>query len=198
MKNLAKIGIVAAVLFIFVLIVMGIYNGLVDKQENARCAWSQVDNVLQRRHDLIPKYEKIVKAYAKHEKEVFVAVTEARAAMEKATVSIDPKDLDNPEKFKKFQEAQSNYQSALGRLMVVVEKYPDLKADALFMKFLDEVAGAENRISVERKRYNEAVTVYNKALRQFPNNVLSGIGDFKRMPLFEASEEAKKSPEITL
>ncbi len=196
MKNLAKAGIIAGVLFIFVLILWGMYTSLVDKQEDARLAWSQVDNVLQRRHDLLPNYERVVKAYTKHEKEVLVAVTEARAAMEKATVKFDAKDLDDPEKFKKFQEAQTNYQSALGRLMVVVEQYPDLKADKLFMSFLDEIAGTENRISVERKRYNEKVTVYNKALRKYL--IFKDILGFERMPLFEASEEARKTPTVGL
>jgi len=197
MKDLLKIGIVAGVLFIFALITMGMYNNMVDKQEEARLAWSQVDNVLQRRHDLLPNYERVVKAYAKHE-QIYVAVAEARSALEKATVKFDAKDLDNPEKFKKFQEAQANYQSALGRLMVVVEQYPDLKADKLFTRFLDEIAGTENRISVERKRYSQKATDFNKALRQFPTNILAGLGVFKRMPLFEASEESRKVPQINL
>lgn len=195
MNNLLKIGIVAVVLFIFSIICWGMYTSLVDKQEDARLAWAQVENVLQRRHDLLPNYERVVKAYAKHE-QLYVAVAEARTAMEKATAKFDAKDLDNPEKFKKFQEAQNNYQSALSRLLVVVEQYPDLKADKIFMKFLDEIAGSENRISVERKRYNEKATVYNKTIRKYL--IFKDIIGFKRMQLFEASEEAKRPPVINL
>ncbi|MDP2907470.1 MAG: LemA family protein [Nanoarchaeota archaeon] len=195
MNNLLKIGIVAGVLFFFSIICWGMYTSLVDKQEDARLAWAQVENVLQRRHDLLPNYERVVKAYAKHE-QLYIAVAEARTAMEKATVKFDAKDLDNPEKFKKFQEAQSNYQSALSRLMVVVEQYPDLKADKIFMKFLDEIAGSENRISVERMRYNKAATIYNKTIRKYL--IFKDIFGFNRMSLFEASEEAKRPPVINL
>jgi len=195
MNNLLKIGIVAVVLFFFSIICWVMYTSLVDKQEDARLAWAQVENVLQRRHDLLPNYERVVKAYAKHE-QLYVAVAEARTAMEKATAKFDAKDLNNPEKFKKFQEAQNNYQSALSRLLVVVEQYPDLKADKIFMKFLDEIAGSENRISVERKRYNEKATVFNKTIRKYL--IFKDIFGFKRMQLFEASEEAKRPPVINL
>jgi len=194
-NNLLKIGIVAGVLFIFSIICWGMYTSLVDKQEDAKLAWAQVENVLQRRHDLLPNYERVVKAYTKHE-QLYIAVAEARAALQKATVKFDAKDLESPEKFKEFQEAQNNYQNALSRLLVVVEQYPELKADKVFMKFLDEIAGSENRISVERKRYNEKATVYNKAIRKYI--IFKDILGFKRMALFEASEEAKKPPVINM
>lgn len=195
MNNTIKIGIVAGVLFIFSIICWVMHNSLVDKQEDAMCQWAQVDNVLQRRHDLLPNCERVVNAYSEH-KQVSIAVTEVKAAMEKATVKFNAKDLDNPEKFKEFQEAQNNYQNARSRLLALVGQDPELRDDRIFMKFLDEIAGSENRISVERKRYNEKATVYNKAIRKYI--IFKDIMGFKRMALFEASEEAKKPPVINM
>lgn len=195
MNNTLKIGIVAGVLFIFSIVCWVIHNDLVEKQEIAMCQWAQVDNVVQRRHDLLPNYERAVNAYSKH-KQICLAVAEVKAAMEKATVKFDAKDLDNPEKFKEFQEAQNNYQNARMRLLALVGQDPELRDDRIFMKFLDEIAGSDNRICVERKRYNEKATVYNTALRQYI--IFKDILGFNRMALFEASEEAKKPPVINM
>lgn len=195
MNKTTKIGIVGGIAIIFIFMMMGIYNGHVNRQENARQAWSQVENVLQRRMDLIPNYVEIVKGYAKHEKELLTEITEARAQAGKMNITAD--DLENEEKFNKYIEAQNRVQSSLSRLLVVVENYPNLKANENFLKLQDELAGTENRISVERKRYNEAATEYNKALRKFPRNIMAGVGDFKRMPLFKAEEGTEKAPKIS-
>lgn len=191
-----KMGIVVGVLFITVLFCLSVYNGLVDKQENARMAWSQVENVTQRRMDLIPNYVEVVKAYAKHEKELLVAVTEARSKAGQTNISADDLNNMDPEKFKQYQAAQSQLTGALSRLMVVVEKYPELKSNENFLKLQDELAGSENRISTERRRYNKAVTEYNKALRRISGKLFAGVGDFNRMPLFKADEAAKTVPKV--
>lgn len=194
MTRMVKLGIVAVVIFLFVITMIGIYNGLVDKQETARKSWSQVENMTQRRADLIPNLVETVQGYARHEKSVLTAVTEARSMA--TAVKIDPKDLENPEKFQQYVEAQKKLDGALSRLLVVVEQYPQLKANEGFLKLQDQLEGAENRISVERKRYNEAATEYNKAIRKFPGNIFTGIWDFKPLALFKADEKAKEVPKV--
>jgi LemA protein len=161
-----------------------VYNGIIKRDQAVKSAWAQVENQLQRRYDLIPNYVEVVKGYAKHEREVFIQVTEARAKVGGAS-TID-------EKIK----ANTELSSALARLLAVVEAYPNLKANENFIRLQDELAGTENRIAVERKRYNEAVKSYNQYIKVFPHNIIARMFDFKESPFFEAPGEAKAPPKI--
>lgn len=164
---------------------VGRYNHLVTLNESVATAWAQVENVLQRRNDLIPNLVNTVKGYAAHEQKVFIDVTEARAKVGGATTI--------PEKV----EANNQLTAALGRLLLVVERYPDLKANQNFLALQDELAGTENRIAVERMRYNEAVKAYNVFVRRFPNNFLAMIFGYARENIyFKAEEGAKTAPEV--
>jgi LemA protein len=193
MKRGTKITLIIAAIVVAILLVVGLgffsyivgtYNSLVKKDEGVKTAWAQVENQLQRRMDLIPNYVETVKGYAKHEREVFIEVTEARA---KVAGAVTPS-----------QQIETNTElsAALSRLLLVVERYPDLKANQNFIRLQDELAGTENRIAVERMRYNEAVRDYNVYIRRFPNNILAGIFGFGRATLFEAPEEASKPPKV--
>jgi LemA protein len=162
----------------------GNYNKFVQMDVGIKAAWSQVENQLQRRYDLIPNLVETVKGYAKQEKDVLVEVTEARAKVGGAGTI--------PDKI----TANNQLTGALSRLMVVVERYPDLKSNQNFMKLQDELAGTENRIAVERMRYNEAVKVYNEAIRSFPANILAGMYGFKEAAFFESPKEAKTAPKV--
>ena len=183
-----KLLIIAAIVIIVILIpysyLKGTYNSLVTMDESVKGAWAQVENQLQRRYDLIPNYVETVKGYAAHEKEVFVKVTEARSKVAGAG-SINEK-----------IQANNQLTSALSRLMVVVERYPDLKANQNFIALQDELAGTENRISVARMRYNEAVKTYNVSIRKFPQNIIANMFDFERAEFFEAPKEAKEVPKV--
>ncbi len=183
-KSLIVIGVIVLIILIFLFSVLGTYNRLVALDEGVKTAWSQVENQLQRRLDLIPNYVETVKGYAKHEREVLTEVTKARAKVAGAG-SIEGKIAANNE-----------LSSALARLLVVVERYPDLKANQNFMRLQDELAGTENRIAVERRRYNEAVRVYNTKIRSFPTNIMAGMFGFGRADLFQAPEAAKAPPKV--
>ncbi|MDY6878909.1 MAG: LemA family protein [Desulfatiglans sp.] len=187
-KSLKTILIVLGILFVIIMIPLmylkGTYNSLVRMDEGVKGAWAQVENQLQRRYDLIPNYVETVKGYAAHEKEVFVKVTEARSGVAKAgTIN---------EKI----EANNNLSSALSRLLVVVERYPELKANANFMRLQDELAGTENRIAVERRRFNETVKVFNTKIRSFPTNILAGVFGFERAAFFEVPKERQEAPKV--
>jgi len=187
-------GILLAVL-LFAGYVAAKYNAIVTMDESIKAGWAQVDNQLQRRSDLIPNLVETVKGYARHEKEVFIQVTEARAKVAGAgTIS---------------EKIQANNQltGALSRLLLVVERYPDLKASTNFIRLQDEsstnfirlqdeLAGTENRIAVERRRYNEAVETYNKYIRQFPNNLLVATFNFETATFYEIPDTAKERPEV--
>ena len=160
------------------------YNSLVALDEGVKESWAQIETQLQRRMDLIPNYVETVKGYAAQEKDVLVKVTEARSKVAGAGTI--------PEKI----EANNQLTSALSRLMVVVEKYPDLKSNQNFLHLQDELAGTENRISVERKRYNDAVQGYNVAIRSFPANLLAGMFGFGKAAFFEAPAAAKAAPQV--
>lgn len=162
----------------------GNYNKFVKMDVGIKAAWSQVENQLQRRYDLIPNLVETVKGYAKQEKDVLVEVTNARSKVGGAGTV--------PDKI----AANNELSGALSRLMVVVERYPDLKSNQNFMKLQDELAGTENRIAVERMRYNEAVKIYNEAIRSFPANFLAGIYGFKEAAFFEAPKDAKTAPQV--
>ena len=178
------LAIVVVVAFIFYSSIKGTYNQLVTLEEGTKAAWAQVENQLQRRMDLIPNYVETVKGYAQQEREVFIQVTEARAKVAGAD--------DTSEQIK----ANNQLTAALSRLLVVVERYPDLKANQNFIRLQDELAGTENRIAVERMRYNEAVREYNVYIRRFPTLILANMFGFTRAPLFEAPEEAEKPPKV--
>lgn len=169
------------------------YNNMVSMDEGVSAQWAQVENVYQRRLDLIPNLVNTVKGYASHERETLESVIEARA---KATqVTIDPSKLDAAS-LKNFQQTQGGLSSALGRLMVVMEKYPDLKANQNFRDLQAQLEGTENRIAVERGRFNDAAMGFNSYIRKFPNNMYSGIFGFEKKAYFEAEKAAAKAPEV--
>lgn len=171
----------------------GTYNTLVTEDESVKTAWSQVENQYQRRMDLIPNLVNTVKGYATHERETLEGVVSARAEATKTT--IDPSNL-NEESIKKFQVAQGELSSALSRLMMVLERYPDLKANQNFMELQAQLEGTENRISVERKRFNEVAQSYNTKVRSFPTNVLAGMFGFQPKAYFSAEAGAEKAPKV--
>lgn len=173
--------------------VKGTYNNMVKEDESVKTAWSQVENQYQRRMDLIPNLVNTVKGYATHERETLEGVVSARA--EATKTSIDPSNL-NEEAIKKFQVAQGELSSALSRLMVVLERYPDLKANQNFMELQAQLEGTENRISVERKRFNEVAQSYNTNIRSFPTNILAGMFGFQPKAYFAAETGAEKAPKV--
>ncbi|MCF8464978.1 MAG: LemA family protein [Flavobacteriales bacterium] len=169
------------------------YNTMVEKQEAVTAQWSQVENVHQRRADLIPNLVSTVKGYADFEQETLTGVIEARA---KATsVTVDPSKLD-ASSIQKFQEAQDGLSSALSKLMVVVERYPDLKANQNFLELQSQLEGTENRIAVERRKFNETAQDYNTYIRKFPNNMIAGMFDFEKKEYFEADAGAATAPKV--
>lgn len=169
------------------------YNTMVEKQEAVTAQWAQVENVYQRRADLIPNLVSTVKGYADFEQETLTAVIEARA---KATsVNIDPSKLD-ASSIQNFQAAQDGLSSALSKLMVVVERYPDLKANQNFLELQSQLEGTENRIAVERKKFNDTARDYNTYVRKFPNNMIAGMFDFEKMDYFESDEGAEKASKV--
>ena len=195
MKKGCLIAIVAAVAIVLACFgwVKSTYNGFVQQQEGVEAAWAQVENVYQRRADLIPNLVATVKGYAKHEQETLDKVVSARA---KATqITVDPTNL-TAESLKKYQEAQGELGSALGKLLAITENYPDLKANENFLQLQAQLEGPENRITVERKTFNEVAQTYNSAIRQFPGNILAGMFGFERKPYFEAESGAEKAPKV--
>jgi LemA protein len=191
MKKSTIIIIVEALLAV----VWGIsgYNGLVSMDEGVQTKWADVETQYQRRADLIPNLVNTVKGYAAHESETLQAVVEARA---KATsMNIDPSNM-SAEQIANFQKAQDGVSSALGRLLVTVEKYPDLKANENFKELQAQLEGTENRISVARRDYNEAARKYNTSLRSFPKNILAGMFGFEKKAYFEAQEGSEQAPTV--
>ncbi len=191
---LITIGVIVVVVFILYRLFAGSYNNMVTKEEQVTGAWSQVENVYQRRADLIPNLVNTVKGYADFEQETLQGVIEARS---KATgVNVNADDL-SPEKIQQFQQAQQGLSSALSRLMVVVERYPDLKANQNFIKLQDQLEGTENRIAVERRRFNEVTQEYNTYIRKFPQTMLAGMYGFEKKGYFEADQGANQAPEVS-
>ena len=191
-KNKTLWIIIAVVLVLFFW-VRGVYNSMVTQDESVKTAWSQVENQYQRRLDLIPNLVNTVKGYASHERATLEGVINARSNATKTT--IDPTNL-NEETMKQFQAAQGELSSALSRLMVVVERYPDLKANQNFMELQAQLEGTENRISVERKRFNEVAQNYNTNIRSFPTNILAGMFGFQPKAYFAAESGAEKAPTV--
>ena len=169
------------------------YNGLVKMDESVSTAWSNVENQYQRRADLIPNLVNTVKGYAAHEKETFQAVTEARSKATQMTINADEL---TPEKMLEYQKAQGEVGAALSRLLAITEAYPDLKANENFKELQAQLEGTENRISVERKNFNEVARSYNTAIRTFPKTIIAGMCGFDKRPYFEAEEGASKAPEV--
>lgn len=169
------------------------YNGMVKADEAVSTAWSNVENQYQRRADLIPNLVNTVKGYAAHEKETLDAVISARTRATQVTV-----DADNltPEKLQEYQKAQGEVGSALGRLLAITEAYPELKANQNFLELQAQLEGTENRISVERRNFNDVAKNYNTSIRTFPRNLLAGMFGFEKRPYFEAQEGAEKAPEV--
>jgi len=172
---------------------VGLNNTMVEKQETAKTQWANVESAYQRRADLIPNLVNTVKGYASHEKETLEGVIQARANATKTT--IDPSNA-TPEQMAQFQESQNSLTGALSRLMVVVEKYPDLKANQNFLELQSQLEGTENRINVERNRYNNLTKDYNVYIRKFPATLLAGMLGFDPMILFQAAEGSEKAPTV--
>ena len=187
--------IILGVVVVLVLWMFSGYNGMVDKQEQATTELANVQTQYQRRADMMPQLAKIVKAYAKHEKETFEAVTKARAAV--GQVKLDPTNL-TPEKLQQYSAAQGELASAFSRLMVVAEKYPELKASENFRSLQVQEEGTENRISEARRKFNDAVQDYNQTVRKMPNALIAGIFGFQTMPKFEAAAGAEKAPDLDI
>ncbi|WP_207424688.1 LemA family protein [Desertivirga brevis] len=169
------------------------YNTMVQLDEQVQAQWGQVQNVYQRRNDLIPNLVNSVKGAAKQEQETLTRVIEARA---KATsIQVDPDKL-TPENIQKFQQAQGEVSSALGRLLVVTENYPDLKTNQNFLELQAQLEGSENRITVERQKFNEVTQQYNSKIRTFPNNIFAGMFGFEKKGYFQAEAGAQKAPTV--
>ena len=182
---LVGLGVIVLIAVFIIMGFAGVYNSIVSKQETITAKWAQIENQLQRRNDLIPNLVNTVKGYAAHEKTVLEDITNARSRWAKAS-SVEEK-----------VKAAGEIDRALGRLLMVTENYPNLKADQTFLKLMDELSGTENRISVERMRYNEAVRDYNITVRTFPGNIVSGMFGYKvATEYFKAEEKAKTVPEV--
>lgn len=192
-KKLSPTIIIIAVVAVVAMWLVGIYNTMVSNEEGVKTAWSQVENVYQRRADLIPNLVATVKGYAQHESSTFEGVVAARAKATQLTVNAD--DL-TEEQIAKFQEAQGELSTALGRLMAITEAYPDLKANENFKDLQAQLEGTENRIATERKKYNETANVYNVHIRTFPNSLIASIFGFKQKGYFAADEGANQAPKI--
>ncbi|MCX7770930.1 MAG: LemA family protein [Proteobacteria bacterium] len=185
MRGFKFVGITIIVLvLIFGVYVIGKRNTFIKMEEDIKASYAQVENQLKRRADLIPNLVNTVKGYAKHEKEIFENIANARAKLLSAK---SPAEVFG---------ASNELNSALGRLLAIAENYPTLKADATFIRLMDELAGTENRIAVERKRYNDAVMNFNKSIKVFPSNIIAGFFGFNPYPYFEVPEKEKETPKV--
>lgn len=192
-KKLIVTLVIVGAIFIFIMWIFGSYNGLVNKEEQVSAQWATVESQYQRRADLIPNLVNTVKGYADFEQETLTKVIEARSNA--TSVKIDPTNL-TPEKLQQFQKAQDGLGSALGRLLVVVEKYPDLKANQNFLDLQAQLEGTENRIAVARQRFNDDVKSYNSTVRNFPAVLIAGMFGFERKGYFEASAGSENAPTV--
>lgn len=194
-KGIIAIIVIAGIALIGFMWGKSAYNDMVQKEVAVETQWAQVQNAYQRRADLIPNLVNTVKGYASHEQQTLTAVVEARAKATQLNASISADQL-TPENIQKYQQAQGELSTALGRLMMIQEAYPDLKANTNFMALQDELAGTENRISTERNKFNEKVRDYNTTVRSFPKNIFAGMFGFERKAFFEADASAQKAPEV--
>ncbi len=184
---LITVGALLAILVVFIMMFVGVNNKIIDRDEAAIQAWANVETVLQRRYDLIPNLVNTVKGFASHEKELLTEVTRLRSQWGAAKSAGN-----NAQSVK----TAGMLEGALGRLMVVVEKYPDIKSNQNFLALQEELSGTENRISVERRRYNEAVAAYNKYIRKYPGSILAGMKGYERKTPFESAPEAAAAPVV--
>ena len=189
------IGVAAAIALVM-LVGIGKYNSFIGLQERVDEQWGNVENVYQRRADLIPNLVETVKGYAAHEQETLQAVIEARAKAAQVQAELTPESLNDPELLQRFQDTQGELSQALGRLMVVLERYPDLKANQNFLDLQAQLEGTENRIAVERRRYNEVARDYNTSVRRFPGNVLAELFGFAKKAYFQAEAGVQTAPEV--
>lgn len=189
-KTLIGLGVVALLVFVGI----GKYNTLVEQEQTVEQSWAQVENQYQRRADLVPNLVNTVKGAADFEQETLTDVIEARSQATSIEVSAD--DLNDPQKVQQFQQAQEQLSGALSRLLVTVEKYPELKANQNFRDLQVQLEGTENRISTERQRFNESVQGYNTTVKRFPNNLFAGVFGFDQKAYFEADEGAEEVPEV--
>lgn len=185
--GLSILGIVIVLIVIAISMFVGVFNRLQIMDENVTAQWAQVENQLKRRNDLIPNLVNTVKGYAAHENEIFTNIADARAKLSGAM---------NTNNVKAVQESNNELNSALGRLLAVVENYPNLKADKAFIGLQDELAGTENRIAVARKDYNDSVRGLNATIRRFPTNIVANISGIKARDYFEITEAEKAVPEV--
>ena len=185
--------IIIVVLIVAAIMSVSKYNTMVGMEESVSEQWANVETQYQRRADLIPNLVSAVKGYAAHEKDVFESVTKARASA--TSVKIDASNL-TAENIRKFQAAQGSLNSALSRLLAVSERYPDLKANQNFLELQAQLEGTENRIAVERRRFNEQVKLYNTYIRKFPTNLVASMFGFERQVTFEADDGSEKAPEV--
>lgn len=192
--GLAIGGVLIIGIILLVMWGISVYNNLVASEQNVLKQWSQVENQYQRRADLIPNLVNTVKGYANFEKEVLTQVTEARARV--GQFNVTPEVLNDPQAFEKFQSVQGDLSSALSRLLAVVENYPELKANENFLQLQAQLEGTENRISVERKRFNEAVQEYNTMIKRFPASMLAGMFGFREKQYFKAVQGAEVPPKV--
>ena len=192
-KKFIPIIIVAAVVVILVAWGVSVYNGLVVKDENCSKQWSKVESQYQRRMDLIPNLVNTVKGYASHEEATLLKVIEARN--QASQVKIDAENM-TQEQLNNFQQTQENLSSAIRGLNIVVEQYPDLKANQNFLELQSQLEGTENRIAVERQRYSDVVNEYNTSVRRFPNSMFASMFGFDKKPYFEAQSGAENAPKV--
>lgn len=194
---LIALGVAAVIVVLvlgFALWGIGVYNKIVGLDEGVQSGWSQVENQYQRRAELIPNLVETVKGFAAQEKSVLLGVTEARAKVSQITVTKEV--LEDPEAFAKFQAAQDQFSSAISRLLVVSENYPQLKSNENFLALQNQLEGTENRIAVERRNYNLVVQTYNTAIRRFPGSFVAGFGGFREKQYFKAKEGADAAPQV--
>ena len=187
--------VIGIILIILIFWGVGIRNHMVDLEEEVNSSWAQVQNQYQRRYDLIPNLVEAVKGFASQEKSVLLGVTEARAKAG-GIFNITPQILNDPQAFAQFQQVQEGLGTALQQLMVVIERYPELKSDQNFLQLQAQLEGIENRISVERRRFNEQVQKYNKYVRTIPNNLIAGIAGFNRKAYFQEVGQAEEEPKV--
>lgn len=197
MKNKALMfgcGGIVVLAIILIAWAVGVYNNLVGLDENVNQSWSQVENQYQRRSDLIPNLVETVKGVAEFERGTFTDVAEARARVNQ--IKLTPEMLSDPQAFQQFQAAQDGLSSALSRLLVTVENYPTLKANENFLQLQAQLEGTENRISVERKKFNEVVQSYNTTIRRFPGNLIAGFAGFREKQYFKAAPGSETAPKV--
>ncbi|NMH89725.1 LemA family protein [Flavivirga algicola] len=193
MKKWLPLIIIIAFILLLVKWGIGVNNMLIEKEGLAKVQWANVESSYQRRADLIPNLVATVKGYAAHEKETLEGVIKARSEATKTTINVDNL---TPEKIAQFQQAQQGLSSALSKLLVTVERYPDLKADKSFSELQSQLEGTENRINVERNRFNEIAGEYNIIIQKIPTNFIASIGGFKGMPLFKSDDGSENAPKV--